>query len=416
MGTIAKAAPVRVDAPTSAGETLLVGECLQIGGDWTRVARAMYESGEEAGWAENVVAAVEPLIHHPLVGIQWMEYGADTRIQRVSAYSTNVAARDAMALFSPSLFGLDAPAVRSFFFPQRSVMQLEYMLKTLADAPHLRGEIELWMSQLGLSDGFATTVHPRPGLVLTLFVLARTRVRLTRAERGILAQLGLHLDASVRLRSRPETLVAVFGADGAPEYLRADFDNSGTKAPLAFASRRGTSELRLWRALVAGELTVVERQVGGRRLAHFYENPPHRQPFLALTNGEQDVLSMVCHGYSGKAVAYGLGISEATVSTRLESATSKLGLASRLDLVRIAAMLTRDPRARFAETTLTTAERDVLGLVSRGLSNAQIAKERRRSIRTIANQVASLLTKTGVPNRKALAAKGIRGEPSRDEG
>ncbi len=73
------------------------------------------------------------------------------------------------------------------------------------------------------------------------------------------------------------------------------------------------------------------------------------------------------------------------------------------ELVRVAAMLTRDPRARFSETTLTTAERDVLGLLRQGLTNREIARIRCRSVRTIANQVAALLQKTGAANRRALA-------------
>ena len=48
---------------------------------------------------------------------------------------------------------------------------------------------------------------------------------------------------------------------------------------------------------------------------------------------------------------------------------------------------------------LTAAERDVLARVARGESNAAIAKARKTSVRTIANQVASLLRKTGAASR-----------------
>jgi DNA-binding CsgD family transcriptional regulator len=74
-------------------------------------------------------------------------------------------------------------------------------------------------------------------------------------------------------------------------------------------------------------------------------------------------------------------------------------------LVRLAAVLTRDPRGRFAEASLTAAESDVLELLQRGLSNDAIAKLRSRSVRTIANQVASLLRKTHSPSRRALIVR-----------
>ena len=51
---------------------------------------------------------------------------------------------------------------------------------------------------------------------------------------------------------------------------------------------------------------------------------------------------------------------------------------------------------------LTPAEREVLELVVRGESNAAIARARNTSVRTIANQVAALLRKTGSASRFEL--------------
>jgi DNA-binding NarL/FixJ family response regulator len=48
---------------------------------------------------------------------------------------------------------------------------------------------------------------------------------------------------------------------------------------------------------------------------------------------------------------------------------------------------------------LTSAERAVLARVVRGESNQAIARARKTSARTIANQVASLLRKTGCSSR-----------------
>jgi DNA-binding NarL/FixJ family response regulator len=60
---------------------------------------------------------------------------------------------------------------------------------------------------------------------------------------------------------------------------------------------------------------------------------------------------------------------------------------------------------------LTSAERDVLARVVRGESNQTIACARKTSVRTIANQVASLLRKTGAGSRFDLIRRfgGFRG-------
>lgn len=52
--------------------------------------------------------------------------------------------------------------------------------------------------------------------------------------------------------------------------------------------------------------------------------------------------------------------------------------------------------------SLTPAEREVLALVVAGGSNATIARRRKTSVRTVANQVASLLAKLGAGSRYDL--------------
>lgn len=65
--------------------------------------------------------------------------------------------------------------------------------------------------------------------------------------------------------------------------------------------------------------------------------------------------------------------------------------------------------ARPATATLTDAERDVLERVVAGASNASIARARRTSIRTVANQVASLLNKLGAASRYELIQRYANG-------
>ena len=60
---------------------------------------------------------------------------------------------------------------------------------------------------------------------------------------------------------------------------------------------------------------------------------------------------------------------------------------------------------------LTAAERSVLGLIARGDSNAAIARARRTSVHTVANQVAGLLRKLGADSRIDLIRRYPDGVP-----
>jgi DNA-binding CsgD family transcriptional regulator len=58
-----------------------------------------------------------------------------------------------------------------------------------------------------------------------------------------------------------------------------------------------------------------------------------------------------------------------------------------------------------AARVLTSAERAVIELTLDGLSNAAVARKRRCSPRTVANQLASAYKKLGVGSRRELRAK-----------
>lgn len=306
---------------------------------------------------------------------------------------------------------------RTFFYPRAMVMT-HGRLHTEADARG-RAFIRLMQKTFDLRDALGILLHPAPGIVAVLMSAGRDDMTPSPAERRRLTWLGLHLEAALRMRLRPESLRAVVGPTGRIEHLAEDAPTgeqlAGAVRAMQEARRRwqsGGDALAHWPALAAGELSVVERRIGTRPHYHFFDNPPHRQPLSALTDAEQDAVAAIARAPSIKTAAYELGTSASAVSHRLAGAASKLGLCTTMDLVRLAAVLARDPRARFEHIALTPSEEDVLELVGRGLSNAEIARIRARSARTIANQVASLLQKTQAPNRRALAARVAQ----RDEG
>jgi DNA-binding CsgD family transcriptional regulator len=184
-------------------------------------------------------------------------------------------------------------------------------------------------------------------------------------------------------------------------------------ATMMIAYREGASRrkpLQLWPGLVAGHLRLVEERVDSQRRYVVVENPPYVQPRRALTSSELDVVAHAARGLSTKLISYTLDLAPSTVSKRLLRAAQKIGASSRFELIRLAAMFTpraADPAADRDEQkqSLTDAERDVLSLIQRGLSNEEIATMRARSVRTIANQVASLLRKTNSGSRRELTVR-----------
>lgn len=173
-----------------------------------------------------------------------------------------------------------------------------------------------------------------------------------------------------------------------------------------YTSSRATSDrsalLRAWHEMASGRYRLVAREeLGGDRVYLLHENDPELRARCALTIMEAAATSAAAKALSGKAIAYLLGIAPSTVSMRLASAASKLGLESWAELARLVRVLAIDGRA-LDFRALSAAERDVLRLLLEGKSNRAIAALRGRSERTIANQVASILRKTGCGSRHAL--------------
>lgn len=68
------------------------------------------------------------------------------------------------------------------------------------------------------------------------------------------------------------------------------------------------------------------------------------------------------------------------------------------------AILAFPPKAVSPPVALTEVERVLLACVVKGMSNAEIAAERGRSVHTVAKQLAGLCRKFGVASRVELAA------------
>jgi DNA-binding CsgD family transcriptional regulator len=366
-------------------------------------------------WAGQVVDAASSLFgERDWLGLHLLEHdppcASGVSRLRVGGASAVAFSADIVEKFP----AIGVAGVRELFYPASQVVtQLEIDRRLPAESAEY---MRRYRASLGVYDGLGVLLHPDPGLAAVLFAGYPSEVVLTRHQRRILSQVALHVEAGLRLRLRPECVKAVIsptGAildrfDGAPHRERLAAHVKRVERTRLRRHRKSPEALDVWTALVDGRMSLVEHVEGARRYYLVVDNPLASQPLRSLTKPELDVVSQAATGLTAKLVAYSLGISEPTVSSRLASAARKIGVATRLELVRLAAMLARDPRARFEAFALTTAERDVLDLLSLGLSNREIGLIRNRSVRTIANQVATLLRKTNSASRRALVARAVK--------
>lgn len=102
--------------------------------------------------------------------------------------------------------------------------------------------------------------------------------------------------------------------------------------------RAAPAELvRAVRAVAAGG-TYIDPSVAGAVVEGYLgvESEPARQPPIALSDREREVLVRIARGFSNKEIAAELGLSVKTVETYKARMSEKLGLRSRVDIVRYA--------------------------------------------------------------------------------
>lgn len=305
--------------------------------------------------------------------------------------------------------------LRATWYPGRAVETHSGFEAALTGSIHRA--FHAYRERTGARDGLALWAYPQPGLPVLLWAWFDREVTLSRAELRVLHHLAGHLDSAFRLRYRPDLAVAAVLSPGGRFLDLEDVTVGSAQRERLAASvialdrarlrrrRREVEAIDDWRALVEGRYSVVPRDDSdGKRHYLLVRNQAITEPHARFTPREIEVLRVAARGFTGKGIAYALGLSEASVSTALGSAAAKVGLRSRLALVDVASAMFGARPSSVHNAPLTAAERDVLELLRRGMTNAEIARLRERSARTVANQVASILRKSGVTSRRGLAA------------
>lgn len=266
----------------------------------------------------------------------------------------------------------------------------------------------------------------------TLMFTTGRETRLSATTHPHLARLCSHVGAGFRLASEgaARNPAAIFEPSGKEVHvdgqrasdLRGRLRDAVKNQERARGRLRRTDEreaVKIWQALVAGRYSLVDRfESDGRRYVVAHENRPSAPDPRGLTEEERVVAGWVAHGHSDKLIAYDLGWPEGTVRAMTHRILKKLGLRSRVEvvthfqapeavrrvLVAGGSVVALQWKAKHREhPPLSKAESDILSLIVSGRSTNEIATLRKRSTRTIANQLASAYRKLGVRSRAEAA-------------
>ncbi|MGH7435154.1 MAG: helix-turn-helix transcriptional regulator, partial [Polyangiaceae bacterium] len=126
-----------------------------------------------------------------------------------------------------------------------------------------------------------------------------------------------HAEGAAKAARRALTL-AVLAVGRAREDLRADDPDAALEA---------------WRGLVAGRWSLIDHvDTDGKRFLVARRNDPDAPEATGLSLRERQVVAARARGLSFKLIAYDLGLSIATVARSLQSAMTKLGVATDAEL------------------------------------------------------------------------------------
>jgi DNA-binding CsgD family transcriptional regulator len=196
---------------------------------------------------------------------------------------------------------------------------------------------------------------PVPGANPAIFgVNSATVQHIDDATRPVWHRVAIHLSAGCRLVGRPvsadaEDVEAIIAADGSIAHAIGPGSEREARESLREAAkqvdrartREGRSApveaLELWQGLFAGRWSLVEHfDSDGKRFMLARRNDPDLADPVALSRRQRQVAFYASMGLTNQEIGYALGLAENTVSAHLTQALSKLGIATRAELVRVA--------------------------------------------------------------------------------
>lgn len=322
--------------------------------DLVAIIEAAYRvAASEGEWLANVVVVARPALDHGLgvVGF-FYDLSNPNRIRTwspvvVGALAGTVSIIDALSEIVPPALG--ARLFRSA--PSSATLSDRLGADELGFGEILRASL----SPIGVEDFLSVAATEPNGHGCLLGAPLPRRRSLSAREAATWDRVAAHLAAGARLRASRGTRETTADADailspsGGVEYADGDARSANARNALERSARaieRARGDLRrsdpeqaleLWTALVSGRWTLVDEfDHSGRRYLVAKRNAPHLREggHAPFTERERQTLSLAKLGHSNKLIAYELGLAPSTVATHLSTAAAKLGVRSRIALVR----------------------------------------------------------------------------------
>jgi DNA-binding NarL/FixJ family response regulator len=361
-------------------------------------------------WANEVVSAAAFLLDYGCgFGMNVTRRGPRDSLE-VEVFEGRGTARDATiySLYERFTAEQNGASIDSLWRSRRPVLKLSAVVRQ--PTPTLQ---ELYTCTEAV-DSLGMLASAGTGRYFSLFGYLPAGQHVSPQARAMLACAKPHIEVALRMRCDPNLVpIAVLTADGkllhveegavwpahtldVEAYVRC-LENSRARRSV----QSGMSGA--WPDLCSGRLSLAERtDTDGRRHYVLFETREPKSEPNQIGPSDRKLVEHFLNDMNGKQVALEMKVSEAQVSTRLSAIAGALGLRDRAELLRLAAVL-RPYRERDARSCkLTQAECEVMAQLELGLSNEQIADKRGRSVRTVGNQVASILCKTASPTRRSL--------------
>lgn len=157
-----------------------------------------------------------------------------------------------------------------------------------------------------------------------------------------------------------------------------------------------------WAALTEGKWTLLDVLDGSQTYVVAIPNDPRVRLTVSLTNRQSQILWFLLHGHSQAFVAYELGLTQTVVSRLLVTLRKKFGAKTTVELLRLT-------RGVLPQTSLppelTDVQKMLMDCMAKGLSDAEIATRRNRSVKTVRNQIQTIYRLLGVNSRAELVAR-----------
>lgn len=408
------------------------------GQDHVGLMEAIYDLSTSSGdWLSNVSRAVTRDLQAPLgaITIRHVRRPDGSYVSEPLFVDTPPEVADMLAMVMPPV---DEP--RSAIFRRMVGEQFAGLLETFPPGHPYRELCVAQLRRFGARDTNLLVAFDTAADVVSISAFFGNEATPTRQLRVKYRRIAAHLASAIRLRrhleaARTAEADAVFDPRAKSCDARGEATGRAAQQALREAVRAresaraqltagGSAEaLGLWTALVSGRWSLLDRfDSDGRRFIVAVENQNVPKDPRALTPREEQIAQLAGCGAPNGQIAYAMGTTPESVSSQLTSALRKLGCKSRRDLIRmmnpsnyefaldlkggVIGVIVEPKLPSRQPESLTPAERRVLELLRRGNTNAEIAKACARSLRTVANQVASILRKTGAHSRYELMREG----------